>query len=51
MKEESVRIHMYRIQNKNAIFRIKNKNDIGKTVIKEKHGSAINLNQVSLIYY
>lgn len=42
MKEESVRIHMYRIQNKN---------DIGKTVIKERHGSAINLNPVSLIYY
>ena len=37
MKEESVRIHMYRIQNKNAIFRIKNKNDIGKTVIKESN--------------
>lgn len=28
MKEESVRIHMYRIQNKN---------DIGKTVIKESN--------------
>lgn len=33
------------------MYRIKNKNAIGKTTIKEKYGSAINLNQVSLIYY